>query len=67
MEKTYCKHLRTKSMYTGSTPEEVLAEAEGHEIAGRHFWCNRTQTVIGVDQQAVNKNTCNPSRSCCEQ
>ena len=67
MDKTYCKHLRTKSMYTGSTPEEALADAEGHEITGRHFWCNRTQTVIGVDQQPVNKNTCNPSRTCCEQ
>lgn len=67
MEKTYCKHLRTKSMYTGSTPEEALAEKDGEQLTGRHFWCNRTQTVIGVDQQPVHKNLCNPSRSCCEQ
>ena len=67
MDKAYCKHLRTKSMYTGSTPEEAFAEKEGDHITACHFWCNRTQTVIGVDQQPVHKSTCNPSRSCCEQ
>lgn len=67
MDKIYCKHLRTKSMYTGSTPEEAFADKEGEYVTPNHFWCNRTQTVIGVDQKPVHKNMCNPSRSCCEQ
>lgn len=67
MEKIYCKHLRTKSMYIGSTPEQALAEKEGEFVTPTHFWCNRTQTVIGLDDRPAHKSTCDPSRSCCEQ
>ena len=66
MDKIYCKHLRTKSMYTGSTPEEAFADKEG-SVDSRHFWCNRTQTATGVDDKPVGKNICNASRSCFEQ
>jgi len=67
MDKIYCKHLRTKSMYTGSTPEEAFADKEGDFVTACHFWCNRTQTTIGVDDKQVDKSVCNASRSCFEQ
>jgi hypothetical protein len=67
MDKIYCKHLRTKSLYIGETPEEAFADKEGEFVTPCHFWCNRTQTAIGVDGQPVHKSACNPSRSCCEE
>ena len=67
MEKTYCKHLRTKAMYVGATPEEALADKQGEFVTSRHFWCNRTQTAIGPDDHSVHKDNCNSSRRCCEQ
>ncbi|MGH7953643.1 MAG: hypothetical protein ACREFE_17235 [Limisphaerales bacterium] len=62
----FCKHLRTKKIYIDATPEEAFADKEGAEISPRHFWCNLTQTVVGVDDQPVHKNTCNASRRCFE-
>jgi hypothetical protein len=63
----FCKHLRTKKMFTGATPEEAFADKEGDDVTPCHYWCNRTQSVVGVDDKLVHKNTCNnPSRSCFE-
>lgn len=67
MSPTFCKHLRTKKMYTGGTVEEALADKHGENVTPCHFWCNRTQSVVGVDDQVVHKNTCNSSRSCFEE
>ncbi len=67
MSPIFCKHLRTKKMFTGATTEEAFADKHGDEVTPCHFWCNRTQSVAGVDDQPVHKNACKPSRSCFEE
>jgi hypothetical protein len=68
MSDTFCKHLRTKKMFTGDTPEEAFADKHGEETTPCHFWCNLTQTVVGPDDRPVHKNSCgNASRSCFEE
>ena len=64
---TFCKHLRTKKMFTGATPAEAFADKHGENTTPSHFWCNLTQTVVGVDDQPVHKETCSASRSCFEE
>ncbi len=63
----YCKHLRTKTLFTGSNVIEAFAEKLGENVTPSHYWCNRTQTVVGVDDQPVHKKTCAPGRSCFEE
>jgi len=67
MSQTFCKHLRTKKMFIGATPEEAFADKSGQDLTTGHFWCNLTQTVIGVDDCPVHKDTCDSSRSCFEE
>jgi len=67
MNPTFCKHLRTKAMFTGATPEEAFADKEDWQTTPCHFWCNLTQTVVGADDRPVHKNACQPSRSCFEE
>jgi len=66
MEPNLCKHLRTKSLFIGRRPEEAFAEKEGDDVTPSHFWCNRTQSVVGVDGRPAHKAACSPSRSCFE-
>jgi len=54
-------------MYVGATPEEAFADKEDGQTTPCHFWCNRTQTVVGVDDQPVHKDACNSSRPCFEE
>ena len=67
MNQTFCKHLRTKAMFIGATPEEAFADKPDEEVRSSHCWCNRTQTVVGVDDCPVHKDTCDSSRSCFEE
>ena len=67
MKQNFCRHLRTKSMYTGRTPEQAFAEKEPVHATPCHVWCNRTQTVVGVDDRPVGKAACKPGRSCFEE
>ncbi|MGC9941506.1 MAG: hypothetical protein ABSE48_06695 [Verrucomicrobiota bacterium] len=67
MNTLFCKHLRTKKMFTGSTVEEAFADKEGEYTTPCHLWCNRTQTVVGFDDQPVNKTDCVPGRTCFEE
>jgi hypothetical protein len=67
MNDIFCKHLRTKKMFTGATPEEAFADKEGEHVTPCHFWCNRTQTVVGVDDRPVHKSACRPGRPCFEE
>lgn len=66
MNEIFCRHLRTKSLYIGRTPEEAFAEKAIEHATPCHIWCNRTQTVVGVDDGPVRKNTCKPGRTCFE-
>jgi hypothetical protein len=54
-------------MYVDATPEEAFAEKEGEFVTACHFWCNLTQTVVGVDDRQVHKVSCVPGRSCFEE
>jgi hypothetical protein len=67
MNPLYCKHLRTKKMYIADTPAEAFADKEDGQATPCHFWCNLTQTVVGVDDRPVHKDTCQSSRSCFEE
>ena len=67
MNQNFCKHLRTKGMYVHSTPEEAFAEKKGEHVTACHFWCNLTQTVVGVDDRPVHKSACHGSRACFEE
>jgi hypothetical protein len=67
MNSPVCQHLRTKKMFTVATVEEALQEDE-HGHINCHFWCNKTQTVVGADDSPAHKYTCNnPSRRCFEE
>ncbi len=62
-----CKHLRTKKMFTVATLEEALQpETPAHELTC-HFWCNKTQTVVGADDRPAHREICNASRRCFEE
>lgn len=63
----FCKHLRTKKMYTGATPAEAFADKAMEHATPCHFWCNLTQTVVGMDDRPVHKTSCDSSRSCFEE
>ena len=55
-----CVHLRSKSLYvTGE-----MDRGEGHEIAGRHYWCNQTQHTVGPDALSVLRASCVEGRDC---
>lgn len=66
MNKTFCKHLRTKNMFTTATTEEAFADREEGQSSPCYFWCNLTQTVVGADDAPAHKNTCTPERRCFE-
>ncbi|HEX9047497.1 MAG TPA: hypothetical protein VF988_10760 [Verrucomicrobiae bacterium] len=66
MSPTFCKHLRTKKLFTGATVAEAFADKEGDDVTPCHFWCNLTQSVVGPDDRAVHKNSCQEGRSCFE-
>ncbi len=56
-----CIHLRSKAMYvTGS----IRNPEHPDEVGSHACWCNRTQHVIGPDQQAVNRRECISGRPC---
>lgn len=54
-------------MFTGATQEEAFADKDDGRTMPCNFWCNRTQTVVGVDDRPVHKTDCQPSRSCYEE
>ena len=61
-----CKHLRTKSMFIPVVAEatEVKDNLTG---PSPHCWCNCTMTETGPDDQPVNHERCDSSRSCFEE
>jgi hypothetical protein len=64
---TFCKHLRTKTLYVGASPLEAFAEKEGEHETPCHVWCNLTQTETGPDDGPVHKHNCQRAeRSCFE-
>jgi hypothetical protein len=62
-----CKHLRTKKMFTVATMEEALQPNTPADELTCHFWCNKTQTVVGADDRPAHREICNASRRCFEE
>jgi len=63
MDTPTCKHLRTKKLYI---PEDALAE-RAEPDSEPFYWCNRTLTGIGVDDQPVHLRVCCRGRCCFEE
>jgi hypothetical protein len=60
-----CRHLRTKKMYIPALAEDALniePGADDHSF----YWCNKTQTALGRDDNPVHLCVCQPGRSCHE-
>jgi len=60
-----CRHLRTKRMYIPALADGAL---EGDSTSGDQsfYWCNKTLTALGVDDNPVHPCVCRPDRSCHE-
>ena len=56
-----CARLRWKGLYVEIVPDSAALGA-----GDRLFWCNRTQTCLGPDGNAVEEGGCTNARSCYE-
>jgi hypothetical protein len=57
-----CMHLRSKAIYVTGNPDPLdPAEVGSHRY---NCWCNRTQHVIGPDDQLVERADCVDGRGC---
>jgi hypothetical protein len=62
-----CRHLRTKSMFTSSHPDEAFRDKDPEHASPSHFWCNLTQSPVGADDHPVHAGSCLTGRSCFEE
>ena len=60
-----CKCLRTKKMFIPEHEADALSEQPGPD-AGAFYWCNRTLSEIGLDDQPAHVRTCIFGRKCFE-
>lgn len=59
-----CRHLRSKGMYVYTDMPEGQEHEEGDSTA---YWCLRTMTGFGPDDEAASRLDCrDPGRSCYE-
>lgn len=65
MDATFCKHLRTKTLYVGKPPELAFADKHGEHETPCHLWCNLTQAVVGPDDGPVHKHNCQQAGRAC--
>ncbi len=58
--KPACSLLRSKRLFvTGEIDSPHQDEADGS-----HCWCNKTQHIMGPDDQMVDRKQCVPGRKC---
>ncbi|MCR9296687.1 MAG: hypothetical protein NXI32_28605 [bacterium] len=57
-----CVYLRSKAIYVTGNPDPQSPEEEGSTRFD--CWCNKTQHVIGPDQQVVERKACIEGRGC---
>jgi|HubBroStandDraft_1064217.scaffolds.fasta_scaffold873622_1 hypothetical protein len=60
-----CRYLRTKRMYVPALANGAV-ESESQTGDQSFYWCNKTQTALGIDDNPVNPCACRPGRSCHE-
>ena len=58
-----CRHLRTKRMYVPALAEGALDHEQNDQS---FYWCNRTLSALGLDDNTVHPCVCQPGRSCHE-
>lgn len=57
-----CMHLRSKEIYVTGNPDPIdPSEAGTHRY---NCWCNKTQHVVGPDEEVVDRATCIAGRDC---
>lgn len=66
MNAPVCKHLRTKKQFIPAQEGEAFAEPT-EPVAQEFYWCNRTLSEIGVDDQPAHAKLCARGRCCFEQ
>jgi len=54
-------------MFTVASLEEALQPEHPGQELNCHFWCNKTQSVVGADDAPAHHNICNASRRCFEE
>lgn len=57
-----CMNLRSKAIYVTGDPDPRPTDDEGSTRFS--CWCNRTQHVLGPDQELVDRSTCVEGRTC---
>lgn len=57
-----CMNLRSKAIYVTGNPDPQSSDEEGSTRF--NCWCNRTQHVIGPDQELVDRAACVEGRDC---
>jgi len=60
MPQPVCRFIRTKSYCTAEKTKTTLVE----EKPGRAFWCIRSVSPIGPDDQLVGPSECTAARTC---
>ena len=63
-----CQHLRTKNMFIPAlaAAEFTPQSEEPSTCSPCYYWCNRTLTEIGPDDQGVDPQLCQAQRGCFE-
>jgi hypothetical protein len=60
---SFCRFLRTKKMYIPALCQEGDPRLQTDTA---HFWCLKTHTSVGPDNDFVHGDDCRGGRSCCE-
>jgi hypothetical protein len=60
-----CRFLRTKRMYIPALAEGAL-DLEQNDNDQSFYWCNKTLSALGRDDNPVHPCVCQPGRSCHE-
>ncbi|MBX7168386.1 MAG: hypothetical protein K1X74_18770 [Pirellulales bacterium] len=58
-----CLHLRSKGMYVTG----LVDPTQEGSMGDGYCWCNRTQNVLGPDDQLVDRPNCQAGRGCFQQ
>lgn len=57
-----CMNLRSKAIYVTGNPDPQSCEEEGSTRF--NCWCNKTQHILGPDQNLVDRSACIAGRDC---
>lgn len=57
-----CIFLRSKAIYVTGNPDPQSSDEEGSTRF--NCWCNKTQHVIGPDEELVDRCDCTDGRTC---